>query len=318
MPKRYFNIFKDDKIQTQKTLKKLILIFSILFYTLGFTQTLGSNLDKDKLTIGEIATLKIKVFDLDGKDVESAPLKKLLPHHFITVKDSIVKTKTEYERTVQFFIGTEGNFTLDPLLFRINGKVDKTIPYQISVTNTAHPTDEINDIMGNKQVKLGWKEYWDMYKWYFFGVLILLGLVYIMYQIIRFTKKQKISPKATTNKALKELDLLKKKKYIQQNNYRSFYVELIEIMRNFLTEQYMIPANVLLTDDLLRYIKKYHIISQENEELLEDTFTRGDLVKFAKTFPTPEVMEKDLTDLRAFVKQSLKELELEKHVRKNA
>lgn len=298
--------------------KNKFLVFLLVFIAVyGFSQTLGSNLDKKTLALGEVGTLKIKIFDLQGKDVQSAPKNELLPFHFEELKDSIVKTKDQYERVIQFQVFEEGKFTLPPLEFKVDGVVQKTIPYEVEVVNTAKKEDQINDIMNNKEVKLGVKDYWEMYKWYVLGVLVVLALIFIIYQIVRYGKRQKSSPKVTTNRTLKELDALKKKKYIESGNYRSFYVELIEIGRKFLSEQYQIPAEVLLTDDLIEYMKHNNTISQENEKVLETIFLRGDMVKFAKKFPDQQMMEKDWADLRDLVKRSSKDLELEKLVRKD-
>jgi hypothetical protein len=51
----------------------------------------------------------------------------------------------------------------------------------------------------------------------------------------------------------------KEEKYVESGNYRSFYVELIDISRKFISKQYHLPADVLLTDDLIDLMKKqYH------------------------------------------------------------
>ena len=110
---------------------------------------------------------------------------------------------------------------------------------------------------------------------------------------------------------MKKLDALKKKGFIESGDYRSFYVDLIDISRDFLSQQYHIPANVLLTDDLIAYMKTKDSISQEADKVVEDVFLRGDLVKFAKTFPDSTTMEKDWNDIRAMVKNSIKDVELE-------
>ena len=114
-----------------------------------------------------------------------------------------------------------------------------------------------------------------------------------------------------TNQILKDLENLKKKKFIENGDYRSFYVELIDISRNFITKQYKIPADVLLTDDLIDVMKMNNTISLENEKIIEDIFLRGDLVKFAKTFPDQPTMQTDFNDIKTFVKRSSKDLEAE-------
>ncbi len=165
--------------------------------------------------------------------------------------------------------------------------------------------------MKNKEVKLEAKDYWELYKFYILAAIAAIALIIAIIMIVKWGKKAKSSPVVATNQTLKELDSLKRKKYIEGGNFRSFYVELIEISRNFITKQYHLPANVLLTDDLIDVLKKNNTISQDNEKIIEEVFLRGDLVKFAKTFPDQVTMEKDFADIRDFVKRSSQDLEFE-------
>ena len=48
--------------------------------------------------------------------------------------------------------------------------------------------------------------------------------------------------------------------------------------------------------------------------MVEDIFLRGDLVKFAKTIPSQELMTKDFDEIRDFVRRSTKDVEAE-HLR---
>ena len=88
-------------------------------------------------------------------------------------------------------------------------------------------------------------------------------------------------------------------------------MELLDISRNFITKQYKIPANVLLTDDLIDVMKLNNTISPENEKIVENIFLRGDLVKFAKVFPDQQNMQDDFDSLKSFVKNSSQDLEAE-------
>lgn len=283
----------------------------ILFSQLFSSQTLGSRLDKKTLALGEVGTFTLNISSLNGKAVQIAPKDELLPFHFEEIKDSISVTPDFYDRTITFAVFQEGKFTIPALDVKIGGEQFNTIPYEIEVINTATKEDQINDIMGIKKVNLQITDYWELYKWYVLATLILIALVFIIYFIIRYSRRKKSSPKVSSNFTLKELHALQKKKYIEKNEYRSFYVELIDITRNFLTNQYHIPANVLLTDDLIDLLRKTNSISPENEKTLEDIFLRGDLVKFAKTFPDQDVMQQDFDAAKKFVKVSAKELELD-------
>lgn len=292
-------------------MKKIILIIFTFLNVLGNSQTLGSTLDKPTLALGEVGTFRVNISNLQGKSMIAAPKNELLPFHFEEIKDSINKQPDFYERIIEFQVFEEGTFTIPALDFKVDGKVFHTIPYEIQVVNTAQKGDEINDIMKNKEVKLDVKDYWQMYKWYILGVLILLALIFVIYYFIRYSKRRKNSPVIMTNQTLKDLEALKKKKFIENGDYRSFYVELIDISRNFITKQYRIPADVLLTDDLIEMLKQNNSISPENETIVENIFLRGDLVKFAKTFPDEIAMQNDFDAMKTFVKRSSKDLEIE-------
>ena len=293
---------------------KIFFSFFILFFSLGFSQTLSSNLDKSTLALGEVAVYKIQILDLDGKDVQIAPRNELLPFHFEIVNDSIAKQKDIYLRSVKFAIFQEGKFKIPEVEVKVGGKIFKTIPYEVEVINTAKKGDQINDIMKNKEVELNVKDYWDLYKFYVLVTLLIIAIIILIIGIIKWGRKTKNSPAVTTNQTLKDLDKLKKKKYIENQNFRAFYVELMDITRGFITRQYQIPADVLLTDDLIDYMKNTNAISQENEKVVEDIFLRGDLVKFAKTIPSQELMTKDFDEIRDFVRRSTKDVEAE-HLR---
>ncbi len=292
-------------------MKKIYFILFALLYVSVFSQTLGSRLEKKTLALGEVGLFRINISDLQGKDVISAPKNELLPFHFEEIKDSINKRPEFYERVIEFAIFEEGKYTIPALDFNIGGELFHTIPYEVEVINTAQKGDEINDIMKNKEVKLDVKDYWELYKWYILGVLMLLALIFIIYYLVRYARRRKNSPVVMTNQTLKDLENLKKKKFIENGDYRSFYVELIDISRNFITKQYKIPADVLLTDDLIDVMKTNNTISPENEKIVENIFLRGDLVKFAKTFPDQPTMQADFNDIKTFVKRSSKDLEAE-------
>ena len=299
----------------KKISKKIKIFFFFLLSVLAFAQTLSSNLSKEKIALGEKVTFRVSVNNLKGRDVISMPKNELLPFHFEETKDDISKTFNNYSRTIEFQIFDEGKYTIPPLEFSINGEVLKTIPYEITVYNPVNADEQISDIMNNKQVELGWKDYWEMYKWYVLGAFIVIALLFVFLGMFKngvFGKNNKEKP--SIHKTLLDLKNLEKKKYAENGNFRMFYVELIDITRDFLTKQYRIPADVLLTDDLIDLMKKTNRISTENEKVVEEIFLRGDLVKFAKTFPTKELMQKDFGEIYDFVERSTVDIEAE-HLR---
>lgn len=292
-------------------MKKIFLLLSFLICANLFSQLLSANLEKKTLALGEVNRLVIKIDNLRSKSVIAAQKNELLPFHFEEVKDSIGINSSSYERVVEFAVYEEGNFKIPELEFKVGDKILKTIPYEVEVINTAKKEDQINDIMNNKEVNLEAADYWDLYKWYVLAALAFIALIIAVVILLKYGRKSKDPAIVATNQTLKELDSLKKKKYIEEGNYRSFYVELIDISRKFIKKQYNIPADVLLTDDLISLMKQNNTISPENEKIVEDVFLRGDLVKFAKTFPDQELMQKDFGEIRDLVKRSSKDIEFE-------
>lgn len=280
------------------------LFFAFLF--LGnfiFSQTLSSSLDKQKLDLGETATLKINIQNLQGKEVISAQKNGLLPFHLEEYTDEITQTPEQYNRVIEFTIFDEGKFTIPALEFKIGDSIYKTIPYEIEVKNPVQKNEEINDIMPNKEVELQWADYWELYQKYAY---IILGILIIILAFFFLKKKPKTTEKTskTSNISLNLLQQLQNENLIEKNEYRLFYIKLLTICRQFLAEKHLIPAEILLTDDLIDLIQKSTIISIESKQILTEIFTRGDLVKFAKTIPEKETMEKDFEQIKNIITQT--------------
>lgn len=306
---RYGTLFIEYNLMI--TLKKILFILCSLICVNVFSQILSSSLEKQTLALGEVNHLTIRIKNLNQEQVSAAAKNELLPFHFEEIKDSIGVQPDSYERKIEFAVYEEGTFTIPELEFKVGSRILKTIPYEIEVVNTAQKGDQIHDIMNNKEVKLSLQDYWELYKWYVLAALSVMAFIVAIVMFIKWGRASKSTPVVATNQTLRALDSLKKKKYIEEGNFRSFYVELIDISRKFITQQYHLPADVLLTDDLVQLMKKNNTISLENEKVVEEVFLRGDLVKFAKTFPDQKTMEKDFADIKEFVKRSSKDLEFE-------
>lgn len=283
-------------------MKKKIRILLLFIINFSFAQTLSSSLSKEKMDLGETVVMTINIQNLQGKTVVAAQKNALMPIYIEEFSDEITQNAQQYSRRIEFTIFEEGKYSIPALEFKIGDEVHRTIPYEIEVRNPAQPQDKIHDIMGNQQVELTLADYWELYKWYFLAVIaVLIGIIGVVFWI----KKAKSSPKTTPQNSekliLKSLQELQARNYPQKGEYRLFYIELLEICRAFLNEKYQVPAQILLTDDLLDFIQKSGEFSAENQKILAEIFTRGDLVKFAKTLPTQEIMERDFQQIKNWI-----------------
>ena len=281
-------------------MKKYFLLF-FFGTTFGFAQQLSTSLDKQKIELGETAVFKVKIENLNQKNVISAPKNGLLPFSFEETKDSISENPDRYERVIEFTIYEEGKHNIPALEFKIGEEIHRTTPYEIEVTNPTQQGEEINDIMPNEEVKLSLSDYWEMYKNYFFGGLVILGILGFVFLFIFNRKVKNLRVENPALKTLKKLEQLKNKNLIEKNEYRLFYVELIEICRGYLADNKHIPADILLTEDLIDLMKSKHYISDEEIEVFEKVLTRGDLVKFAKTIPEKNTMESDFDSIKNII-----------------
>ncbi|MEG0761268.1 MAG: hypothetical protein RR411_07270, partial [Chryseobacterium sp.] len=202
-------------------MKKTLFIVSILISSLYFSQMITSNLEKNMLALGETNKLTIRIKYLNQQKVNAAPENELLPFHFEEIKDSIGTGEDFYERKIEFAVFEEGKFTIPELEFKAGDQLLKTQAYEIEVVNTAKKEDVINDIMNNKELKLGASDYWELYKFYILAVLAIIALFIAIIIILKYGRRPKSSPKITTNLTLKELEGLKKKKYIENGDFRS-------------------------------------------------------------------------------------------------
>lgn len=303
MPKSFINISEKDKIFYKKMKFYTLLIFLLTNFISG--QTLSSSLNKNDVDLGEHIILNIHIRNLQGKNVISAQKNGLLPFYFEETKDEIYQNNKEYRRTIEFSILDEGKFILPSLEFKIGDSIHKSIPYEIKVTNPNKKNEEISDIMPNQEIELGIMDYLSLYQNQIFIFLIILGSILMFIFIKKRSVKKKISPNISPNKFPHDLAQLKTKKLIENGEYRLFYIKLLEIIRDFLQNTYQIPADILLTDDLIDFIKKSHILSKENSNTLEEILTRGDLVKFAKNIPSSKMMQTDLENVENFIIKNL-------------
>ena len=228
-----------------------------------------------------------------------------MPFSFEETKDSISENPNSYERIIEFTIYEEGKHSIPALEFKIGEEIHRTTPYEIEVTNPTQQGEEINDIMPNEEVELSFSDYWEIYKNYFFGGLVILGILGFVFLFILNRKVKNLRVENPALKTLKKLEQLKGKNLIEKNEYRLFYVELIEICRGYLADNKQIPADILLTEDLIDLMKSKHYISDEEIEVFEKVLTRGDLVKFAKTIPEKNTMESDFDSIKNIIHSTL-------------
>ena len=152
------------------------------------------------------------------------------------------------------------------------------------------------------------KSTWQDYIWYFIGGIILIVLV--VFVVLYFVKNKKVAPPKPTgpveslqDKTLRLLTALDEKQLWQKNQVKEYYVELTDIVRDYIEERFRTPAMELTTDELL-YKVQLHRELQPYHNLLSMILYTADLAKFAKAQPLPAEHMDAMEKAREFVQTS--------------
>ena len=92
--------------------------------------------------------------------------------------------------------------------------------------------------------------------------------------------------------AIKRINKLKSITPKNQNEFKEFYTNLVDSLREYLESQFQIPALESTSSELLIRIKvfsdnKKYNIENNNFKDLEKLFTKSDLIKFCLLYTSP-------------------------------
>ena len=118
---------------------------------------------------------------------------------------------------------------------------------------------------------------------------------------------------------MERLNALIAKNYLQKNQIKLYYIELSDIIRNYIERKFEVPALEQTTDEVLHFLRLM-TITKENRDQLTYILKLADLVKFAKEIP--EQLESENCMKKAFLfvegtNQSENENEKEDENKKN-
>jgi len=164
-------------------------------------------------------------------------------------------------------------------------------------------TKGFKGIKGIIYVKSSWLDYiWLIAG----GVLFFLLLAFV---IIYFIRNKKLATKAQgateslQDYALRLLRELELRQLWQKKQVKEYYVELTDIVRNYIEARFQTSAMELTTDEMLaksleiREMQPYH-------DLLMSILQTADLAKFAKFQPLAEVHVQTMEQARQFIDSS--------------
>jgi len=139
-----------------------------------------------------------------------------------------------------------------------------------------------------------WKDYLH-YLWWLFGLLILVAIVWwFVFHRRKVIKKKAGILLSPIEEALSHIKALDQKQLLEQQKIKEYYVELTEIVREYIGKDVKIPTFEVTTDELITLLEIHNKsnkigIDKERITQLHQFLQQADLVKFAKS--KPELLE---------------------------
>ncbi|MZH05695.1 MAG: hypothetical protein F3743_09905 [Nitrospinae bacterium] len=127
---------------------------------------------------------------------------------------------------------------------------------------------------------------WAHYIWKILAILGLLALGYFLWK-----KRERNKPAVKTEstvmltpeqKALKELQELKKQEMMKLGRIQEHFFELSEIFRRYLENRFHFPAQEWTTEEIITYLKNFSELNDNQKLKAKTILIESDKVKFAK------------------------------------
>ena len=285
--------------------------------------SIDASVDKSRVTTGDIIIYTITLrHDMDIKPsmpdfsvIAGFEVNEKLASNPLKVQGQIEQKYSANLRADQI-----GSYTIPPI--SISFEVTKSppgnsIPGKIrapeviievaSVLNLQGEASDIKDIKGILQVDRNWTP------WLFWGLNIIL-LMLVLYLLWKY-RKEKHEPSFEKTLeipiheiALRDLDTLKQKGFLNRGDAREHFFELSEIFRRYLGQRYDFPAPDWTTEEITEYFQKQS--ESESSSYFEAIriLTKSDLIKFAQFKALPRADE--IESVRKFILATRKHIDI--------
>lgn len=298
----------------------VVLAVFLLEYNVAFSQNaqVTAVLDSQEILIGDQINLDLSVVLQDESTVKWPQFKDTIAGQIEIIESSMLdSTKKETGETVlsQRVVITSfdtGFIVLPPIDFKFNNdslQVLSTEPLLIFVSDIPVDTEaDIKDIKEPYEVPFNWK------KWLIWG-LIVLGVIGLIIGLILYIKKLRAKsqetpvarpkPKRPAHEiALEKLETLRQKKLWQNDQVKAYYIELSDIVREYIEFQFDVLALEMTTDEIISALQLKGI-EDEKIKPLKAMLQMADLAKFAKYKPLANENELNFETAKTFINQTL-------------
>ena len=287
--------------------KSFLLFFPlVLFYfTSGIGQVYEEILiavDSTEFKIGEQINIRFQVKGDSLSKIQFPEQPNFAPFEILEIFPlDTIRSQTHYLFTKKYAIiqFDSGNYWIPKQKILINGvnAISDSISIRINTVVVDTLKQPLFDIKPLVKLERGYKELTKQIAVIFFILLVLAFLIFLglRFQKKREEKRKKIPP---FERALLELKALEEERPRLQEEYKSYYSKLTEVVRRYLEEEANITALESTSKELL---KKLELLidagkldlSTEILLSLKQVLEHADLVKFARSAPEFEVATSD-------------------------
>ena len=273
-----------------------------------------SKIDSIQILIGEQTDITLSVTAKKGARVEMPAYK---PSQYITpgvevlshsaadtsvLDNGLVKVSKRY--TLTSF--DEKLYYLPPMKVNVDGKVYKSKSLALKVltvpVDTLHP-EKFFPPKGVQDNPFSWSE-WEPAFWMSVVFVLVCVLTYYLWTRLKENKPviarvriiKKIPPH---QRALKEIEGIKANRMAAQEDQKTYYTLLTDVLRKYIKERFGFNAMEMTSSEIISRLQQEGDKKMTDE--LKELFTTADLVKFAKYSTLINENDANLVNAVAFI-----------------
>ncbi len=145
--------------------------------------------------------------------------------------------------------------------------------------------------------------------WFFLAGIILLVFIGLLVRVLHKMVRQKgagLAPDAILKEpahiiALRRLEAIRNANYLADGDFKNYYSELSECVREYMENRFQIRALEMTTEEFLNYLSTNRRLQLEYQMILKDFLNSSDLVKFAKHLPVREEADRALAIIHQLI-----------------
>lgn len=242
-------------------------------------------------------------------------------HSFTNIDSTVEGNLAKESQRVSLQVFDSGDYVFPPLAFEVTSpggnNSDIIFTDSLYVRVETVPIDTLGEIMAIKPPLEIPRTLWEKTRMFVlpFACLLLLGL--LLWFFLRRRKTGEEEEKVIVD--TRSLDLiyferlkeLRQKKYLDDGKIKEYYVELTDIVREYIEKRYSIPALEMTSTEVAASIKTEKSVNKARHRSILNMLTTADLVKFAKGRPPSSYHEESYQAARTFIDETFEEEVLE-------